>query len=157
MGPPRTLTRLDDLRSADVFGVDTAETEAQWGLGRYFEADCPAGVLAGDVVYMSADKVGGVFQVDKVDITDETKMPAVGIVQEKESATRCRVMVKGLFISSGLTRGKKYAVSTSGTLTATNPTPPGSGYAIIQVMGVAISDTELLLNPSFQTWRLVDG
>ena len=60
-----------------------------------FTALCPVDLEVGDVVYVSGDKVGGLYQVDRVDITTTLKMPAAGIVVQKLTSTSALILSLG--------------------------------------------------------------
>lgn len=70
-------------------------------------ADCPSGALVGDMVAITADRIGGIYQVGLCDITQAGKR-AAGMVVAKQSPTRCTVQrggeVAGLY--TGLTPGR---------------------------------------------------
>lgn len=79
--------------------------------------------------------------------TEPQKMPAIGVVQ---SATPEQVVVQLTGPKAGylgLTPGSVYFVSRSG---APDASLPGPG-AQIQIIGVAVSATTMLVNPSFPT------
>jgi len=112
-----------------------------------FDADCSAGESVGDCVYVSADAVAGVVQVRKAIVSDTTKMPAVGVIAEKPTATTCVVIYLGTLPVGALPAflpGRRYFVGASSQPTATPPTAP----ALLQVVGVALDSGRLLFNPS---------
>lgn len=95
----------------------------------FLNAGCDAGDAVGDCVYVTGDRVGGLYQVRKADPTNAAKMPAVGIITVKQTTTTCEVAVHGLIekVYTGLTSGRPYYVGTDGrlTLAAPNPLTPG--------------------------------
>lgn len=101
----------------------------------------PAGVAVGDVVYIT-----GSLAADQADNTSVATAPAVGIVVAKPLATTATVAYLGEVAGFvGLTAGAVYYLGTLGGMTTT---PPNVGGNVIQRIGVAISATALLLNPS---------
>ena len=111
-----------------------------------FTADCPTSVAVDDLVYVTGPEVGGFYQVDTVDITDRSKMPAIGIVTEKTTATRCEVVTLGeIELGLSLTPGSRYFVGTNGQPSSTMP-PRGSTETIRQIIGYALSaDTMMMM------------
>jgi len=112
-----------------------------------FTALTPSSVAAGDVVYISGDAVGGLHQVDKVDITTTIKMPAVGVVTQKLTSTTGIVMcageISGLY--TGLTPNAILWPDATAKLSETAPGPPGVGLVNVQPMAhVLTSDTIFL-------------
>jgi len=112
-------------------------------------ADCLVTDSLGDWVYIASDQVAGVYQVTKIDVEDENKMPAVGVIVKKLEDTKCVVQcwgeVKSLF--AGLEPGKSYMISGSSSVTNTTPIPPFGGYLCVQKIGMALSATSLLMFP----------
>jgi hypothetical protein len=112
-------------------------------------ANCLASLAVGDLVYLSAAKAGGLYQVRLADPAAPATMPAVGAVVSKDAATLCVVRFHGplLGVYSGLTPGAKYVVGTDGRpATAGDPNYPSSSEYFQQV-GVATDTTELLIHP----------
>jgi hypothetical protein len=110
-------------------------------------ADCPAGIVVKNVVYISADEVGGVYQVDLVNINSSTTYPALGVVIRKLTTTRCVVQVGGELVGiySGLTPGRQLFVDASSELTHVVPSRPPTGVRLVYPMAVALSGDALLL------------
>ena len=112
------------------------------------EADCPASISVDDLVYVSGTEVGGIVQVDLADPVIMAKMPAVGIVTVKSTATRCTVHKLGLVTPSvGLIAGARYYVGLTGVLSLDPPfqTDPEIEI-IIQTVGYAVKSNQLLFN-----------
>lgn len=111
-------------------------------------ADCPAGIIVDDLVYVTGAAIGGIMQVDLVDVTDRAKMPAYGIVVSKSSATRCVVQTLGKYTTGvALTPGKPVYVGATGQPTSTKPTLGGSpSIAITQIIGYAWDTNQMFLN-----------
>lgn len=98
---------------------------------------CPAGVAVRDAVYLS-----GTLAVDKADATDRAKMPAVGFVVQKPTATTCILQDRGeLSGFVGLTPQARYFFSTGGAISTSAPTP--NGASVEQQAGFAVSATIL--------------
>lgn len=136
----RTLIRHRDQRQITPNTPGRGVDERLTAQGRYFEADCLAADSVGDFVYITGTPVSGFYQVTQVDITDPSAMPAVGVIVEKSTSTRCFVQTEGLFFTSGLTPQARYWVGADSQI---SPSPPVSDIA--QVIGIALSDTDLKL------------
>ena len=110
---------------------------------------CQATDSVGDFVYVSNSAVGDKWTVSKADPFDKDKMPAIGCLIQKTSATEGKVRllgeVNGIF--SGLTVGKTYHVIDSG-IAVLPPSAGVNGYSIAQIVGVAVSDDKFLVNVS---------
>ena len=126
---PRTKQNAD---------VDALDVIAQ---GLLPEFTCTATEAVGDAVYVSAANT-----VTQAVCDSATTMPAIGIIQAKPSSTTCYVCFSGIVDGfTGLTPGAIYYVDeTAGGITATKPTDTDPAY-LNQVVGVAISTTELLV------------
>lgn len=159
--PPRSYIRHRDLRivTDDVSAKDIEKSEHDFARGRYFEADCLATDEVGDFVHISGPPVGGSFQVTQVDITNPAHMPTAGLITEKTSATRCFVVRFGVVDVSSfpgaptLVPQGKYWIGFDGKLSSTVPVPV-SGVAVVQLVGLALSDTELLIQEGSQPFKL---
>ena len=119
--------------------------------GKAFHATCPAGLVVGKCVYISGPKTGEYYQVDQADPANILKMPAIGVVIQKEDTTHCTVQclgeVGGLY--SGFSIPKPLFVAADAGLTHVPPDPLPSGYSMAQVMGAAMATDEILLCPNF--------
>lgn len=159
--PPRSYIRHRDLRivTDDVASKDIDKSEQAFARGRYYEADCSVTDAVGDFVYITGNPVAGLFQVTKVDITDPTHLPTSGIIVEKTTTTRCFVVRFGLVDVSSfpsaptLTPQARYWIGFDGRLTGSLPIPV-SGVGMAQMVGHAISSTELLLLEGTQPFKL---
>lgn len=140
----RTLIRYKQVRRVD--GSDSDESEM--ADGRAFIADCLVSDVVGMFVYITGPAVLGIPQVTCADISTIGKYPAVGVITEKTTVTRCFVQVLGELevIPSDLDPGKAYFVGTNGHMTNVPPVPVISGKVAIQTIGVAIDTGKLLLN-----------
>jgi hypothetical protein len=112
----------------------------------FIPAYCFVTDLVGDFVYIMGDKVGGTYQVSKADIDDVSKMPSVGVIVSKSSASDAVVQVLGLIrgLYSGLTPQKRYFLGADSRPSATY-TRPTTGFRLVQVVGIAVASDELLL------------
>lgn len=146
----RTLLRYSQIRRTER--VDSPATDALYALGRYFEADCLAGDVVGALVYITGIAVLGIAQVTTADPRALGKYPAVGMIAEKSTATRCLVQTFGEspIVFVGLTPGRVYFLDTTGLVTATPPAPLPGGRCAIQAIGSAIDSGRLLVNPNMQ-------
>jgi hypothetical protein len=102
-----------------------------------------------DVVHISGPKIGEYYQVTKVDIDDLGTMPGFGIIIRKLSDTICIVQTSGVVSSvyAGLTPSKPLFVGTDARLTdVVTPHKPTPGSRVLQIMGLALSASDLLLN-----------
>jgi len=108
-----------------------------------FTADCLAGDAVGACVYITGPTVAGVVQVATADPSDDSKMPAVGIITAKASATSCTVQRAAIADLTGsavaLTAGDQAWVGLSGLVVGVPPlaSASGSGYVVLQPIGVA--------------------
>lgn len=124
--------------------------------GFEIDANCLSSDSVGDVVYVSGDSVGGLIQVTKADITDFHKMPGVGVIVIKSTPTDCRILRYGLLSGSGFLPGKLHFLGADGRPTPTPPVAtPSSGNVFVQVVGVAMDSSRLLLNPSFNLTKVI--
>jgi hypothetical protein len=114
-----------------------------------FDSSCQAGDAVGNLVYSKADD-----EVETIDITDSSKMPAVGIILEKITATTCVVQTFGPYEIAGLTPGQRYWAGAAGTPSNLFPTASPGGIAIAQVIGFAHTTDELILDPELQAHKL---
>ena len=116
-----------------------------------FPANCQASDSVGDCVHVSGDAVAGVIQVAVVDITDITRMPAVGVITSKASLTSCTVAFFGAVAFSPVLPGRIYFVGGDGKPTSTRPT----GLVFIQILGLALDATRLLIQPALNMTRVL--
>ena len=152
---PVTRIRHKDIRivAPQTPGID--KDEEKFAEGRYFEADCLASDAVTDFVYITGDTVGGFYQVTKVDPYVPATMPAVGYIAEKSTATRCFVQTLGVIeVAGGLTPGGRYWIGADSRLDAAFPPRLSGQIVVAQVVGVALSSTDLLLRPEFQAHKL---
>lgn len=116
-------------------------------------AKCLPTDLVGNFVFISGPPVGANIQVETVDIADAGKMPALGMIIGKTSATDCLIQFLGetpTGVSSGLTAGKVHFVGPTGKPSAAAPSGPGQ---FVQKMGIALGPARLLLVPDFNMVR----
>jgi hypothetical protein len=140
--PPRPLVRHDQLRVTEP--IDGGD-DFQFSKGRYFVANCLAADDVEHCVYITGAEVISIPQVATVDITKLAKMPAVGMIVEKSSPTDCIVQVLGETSLITTTPGLRHFIGFDGKPTATVPVAAPGGTAILQVIGMAIGSSRLLL------------
>ena len=114
--------------------------------GLYITDTVGEAVAIGDVLYMKSD--GSWW---KADADASTTMPGAGLAMEAKSAgADCKILLYGFFRddSWAYTKGGLLYVSTTpGAPTQTAPS--GSGDQV-QVLGIAITATTILFNPSYE-------
>jgi hypothetical protein len=122
---------------------------------RRLEANCLASDNAGDAVYVTGDRVGTRYQVTKVDISDVTKMPAIGVILEKTSSTECVVVTSGEVegVYTGLTAGGLLFLDAAGTIAQSPPVPAPLQTLFLQSMGIALDSSVILLAVDFRIVR----
>lgn len=116
---------------------------------QFLVAFCFSTDNVGDAVYVMGPKVGDHYQVTASNIDDVATAPSVGIIIEKQSPTECVVQTTGIVygVYAGLTPNKPLFIGTTSQLTETVPPhKPTPGRRTLQLMGQAISATELLLS-----------
>ena len=113
-------------------------------------AACATTDSVGDLVCISAGFTGGNYTVTKADPSDYTKMPAVGVIVSKPTATLAVVQfsleIKEIY--AALVPGRVYFVGTNGWPSAVPPAPTPGGRAYVQPVGVAVDETVLRLDPA---------
>ena len=111
---------------------------------------CLSSDAPGDCVYVSGPAVSGTMQVAKADITTIAKMPAIGVLLSKDTATTGVAILEGFYdvaLPPGATR---VWVGASGALVATPPTAP----AFIESMGIAVDGGRALVRPSMNMCKV---
>lgn len=103
----------------------------------------------GDLCYIGAD-----FKLYKANASSETTTPCIAIVLANvlvDESVSC--LIDGIITLDGITLsvGKIYLSTTEGTMTQVAPSGTGE---IVQVLGVAISDSSFLFRPSMDTLEL---
>lgn len=121
-------------------------------------ADCLASDGVGALVFIRAALTGGKYQVQTVDPSDYSKMPAVGMIVQKPSptATECWVQFRGQVIGvySGLTPGEVLFAEDTGGISNEPPEPTvPKPRKFSQVIGVAFSDNIINLDPDLTLVR----
>lgn len=108
-----------------------------------FEADCLSGDALGDIVYRSSATA-----VEKCDISNASKMPAIGIIVEKPSSTRCKVRTLGTAnVYTALNIGKAFFVGSDARPSLTRPTPGIGQLAYLQGIGKSSNATTVIVSP----------
>jgi len=132
----------------------TSGVPALAGLSQTFVASCDAAAAVDDLVRVTGDPVGGIRPVEVVDVHDYTKMPATGIIIDKDSPILCRVQTLGLVPLAGLTAGRPCFAGDDGRPTTTPPLPTAT-YAMVQPIGYAMDSSTLFLLPSLRYTKLI--
>jgi hypothetical protein len=103
---------------------------------------CDGSLIVGDLVYQSS--VIEKYVIKTID--NKSINPIIGIVTKILSANTVEVSHLGFFnVNAVLSPGQKVYVSTSGTFSSIVP-----DYNYIQVLGVAITNNRLYLNPEIR-------
>ena len=126
-----------------------ARANAGYALG-----DCLSADEVGDCVRVTGAQVDGRVQVTSVDPTNPGEDQAVGIIVDKIDSTTCVLVFQGRMrdVYTGLVPGKRYWVGPDAKLTDVRPSPaPAGGTYHLQLMGVALDDEELMLDPQMPT------
>ena len=116
---------------------------------RFITGSCESGTLSiGDAIRVASASVAGVNPVAKVDIDDQAKMPAVGVVVSVQTPTLVTLQLSGdvYGLLSGMAFGVPVFIGVDGSVTQTKPSNPLSGYRCIQMIGYPIDDDVFLLN-----------
>jgi len=125
-------------------------TSDHTGSGICIEDTVGEAVSLGDVLYMKSD---GKWW--KADADAATTMPGAGLATEAKTANQeCKILLFGFFRDdswSYTTGGILYVSTAPGPPTQTAPT--GSGDQV-QVLGIAITATVILFNPSYELVEL---
>lgn len=122
-----------------IIGVALA-TNAQTAERVVLTLSCDASTVVGDTVYQSSAADSTVIPATNNTVVNQV----IGVCIEKINATTAKILVLGIVTGlSGLTRGDRIFLSTTGTLTNTKP---GTGY--LHNLGVALSSTEALFIPN---------
>lgn len=113
-------------------------------------ADCLASDGVGQMVYVRSAAIGGKLQVSAADPSDFSKMPAVGMIIHKATATECVVQFKGKVagVYAGLTPGEMLFLDDSGGLSDEPPDPTAPKPSkFVQHLGTALSTDIIGLDP----------
>jgi hypothetical protein len=122
----------------------------------FFRASCGTSVDVGDVVYLTGNIVGGLPEVDTVDIDASGENPGVGVVLKKRTSTICIIQVSGIIrnVYTGLTPGNLLFVAPGGSITGSIPSAPSAGRRAIQHVGSVLQTGEVLLDIKDPTYRI---
>lgn len=118
-----------------------------------FRASCLVTDEVGNLVHISGPKVGPLYTVSSIDISDADSMPAVGIIVDKPTSITCVVQMQGpTTISSGietLPPGKRCfaGYDSKPTTTAPDVSRSPNGKMILQVVGVALDSDKIEIMP----------
>ena len=111
-----------------------------------FTAELEPGMSVLDLVCVSSTATTSI-KVAQASSDDEAKMPVVGVLISKNSETEGVIVSSAVVELSGLIPGATYFVGASGSITNTSPAPY-TGSVFVQPIGVALTQTKLLLNLS---------
>jgi hypothetical protein len=119
-------------------------------------ANCLAIDAIGNCVKVTGPDIAGIIQVATVDVADPSTALTVGVIISKSTATDCIVQLFGRVtnVYAGLQPGKFYFVNTTGVPDLVPPAPLVGGIAYVQAIGVALSATEIFLQPLPPTKRI---
>lgn len=84
-----------------------------------------------------------------VDITDPTKMPAIGVIQSKSTPTLCVVQVAGPIPIGSLDPGKIYFIGHTKQASRPCPVPAPGSSLMVQIVGMALDENRLMLEPNY--------
>lgn len=115
---------------------------------QFLAASCYATDAVGDAVYIAGVKVGDRYTVTKTDIDNILTVPVIGVITRKTTNTLCEVQTAGIVrgVYTGLTPQKVLFVGTDSRLTHNTTPRPSSGRRALQIVGQALSTSELFLN-----------
>ena len=115
-------------------------------------ATCLASDEVGHFVYIAGPRVADTLQVARADITTIAKMPAVGVITAKQSATACTVLLLGEYAPGvALTPNQRVWVGANGYAALTRPAAP----AFLQVVGQALDEARVLVSPSRDLCKVI--
>lgn len=119
------------------------------------EVACQLTDAVGDFIIPTA---GAVRTVRKVDITNPALTPTIGVIISKPTSTTATIQTAGAVegIYSGLAPGQRYFVGATARPTAwpISGVSSGTEYSV-QVVGVALDSSSLLLMPNANMTQLV--
>lgn len=111
-----------------------------------FGASCDPSLVVGEWVYISGPSVAGLYAVDRVNISDFSKLPAVGVVSQKPTATTAYIQWGGEIRGLGtLTPRRVYFLQADATA---GLAPPVGAGQYVQRVGVALDASVLLISPN---------
>lgn len=117
-----------------------------------FKAKCQLADVVDDVVRVDGPNIGGLPSVRRVNIASFATMPGVGVITSKLGPTDCVVAYFGAVTPAFvLAPGRPYFASLLGPPTVTRPLAP----CFVQIVGVALDEARLLVNPSMNMTRLL--
>jgi hypothetical protein len=120
-----------------------------------FRVSCLPDDQVGQAMYVTGDFADGAYPVTCVDIADFAKVPTVGILTLKSSATSGIVTASGVVPRGGLIPGRLYFVGADGFPTATRPSASSPSGVFVQALGKALSSSRLLLNISAHITKVI--
>lgn len=112
----------------------------------------------GNCVHIAGTVAGGLHQVTTCDPTDFSKMPAIGVIVEKETPTLCTVLLIGELqgVYTGLTLKRVVFVGLDGKIQEGPPTPSVGGFVFVQRVGSVTDDGRIYVVPNFHLIKRID-
>lgn len=121
------------------------------GAGQPFRvtAVCDPADAIGDLVHVKGSRSGPDYTVEKVNITQPSAKPTIGIIVAKLATDRCVVQFEGEVtgIYSNLAPGRHYFAGADARPSQSPPNPALGGKAYLQLVGVALAEDTLYLKP----------
>lgn len=109
-----------------------------------FDATCAAGVALGEFVRLTGNAGP---EVEAADAYVQAKIPSVGVVVAKPTATTCQVRTVGpAAVFAGLIAGKVYWLNASGGVAAAPPSAPLGTIRWAQTVGYALDGTTMMVD-----------
>ena len=107
--------------------------------------------LPGHAVRVLGPRVGGLYQVTKVDIgsADPVESVAIGVIASKLSTSTCLVALSGPLVGiyTGLPFGRMLFVGLDSYLSVTPPPRPTTGGRMLQSVARSIAADVIMVNP----------
>lgn len=110
-----------------------------------FDAACAPSINVGDFVRLTGNPGP---EVEPADAYQQFKIPSIGCVESKTSATACKVRTLGSTpaIFAGLTPGKVYWLNAAGSIAAAPPVAPLGTVRYAQTVGYALDASTLMVD-----------
>ena len=120
----------------------------------YREVDCLVDDDVGNCVYIRGDRAGEKWRVETADPTDDTKMPAAGVLISKHDSTSGVMQLFGVCnLFTDMTPGQPVLVGTDGDLVDEVPVISVGDLFWAQQIGIAVASDVLLLSGSQRMMR----
>lgn len=138
-----------DSSDGNEVEIDGSSIIASAEANHKISANCLASDSVGDCVYITGDRVAGLYQVTRVDIEDAAKIPTIGIIQSKSSSTECIVHLHGVLegVFTGMTPNKVQFIGFSGSIVESLPVANSvPGFVWIQSVGQALASDVIMVH-----------